>query len=403
MNITDLATRYPTPFFAYDARIIRARLAELTEAFKGQKVSLHYAVKANDTRAIVRLAAEAGVGACLVSSNEMRRAEAGGIAPSLMLMNGVGKSIADIDYALTQGIGQLNVESIPELSVIAARAEALGKRAIICLRINPEVVAKAHTHTTTARRSDKFGLLIEDLPEARAIIATHPSLDWRGFSCHIGSQIHGVEELAESYRVMVDLFAHERETQKQFDRLDLGGGFGVSYEGDAYARPADYAAMIGKVTQALQQDGVTIQLEPGRFIIAEAGALVTSVLYVKDSGGMRFAIVDAAMNDLMRPALYGAFHPIAPAGTHAEGDVPTTIAGPVCESADIFARNRMLPADLKAGDILNIGCAGAYGATMSSQYNARPLLAQVLVDDAGDKLIRRAFTAEELDALTIID
>ena len=219
---------YPTPFYAYDAAIIRARVAELTDAFKGQNVSLHYAVKANDNPAVVAIAAQAGIGACLVSGGEMKRALAGGMKPDMMLMNGVGKSDADIKTALEHGIGQLNVESLPELERIADIAEQLGVKAVICLRLNPEIVAQAHTHTITARRTDKFGLLVEDLPHAREIIARHPSLDWRGFSCHIGSQIHGVEELAAGYRIMADLFRSEKASQPQFDRLDLGGGFGVS-------------------------------------------------------------------------------------------------------------------------------------------------------------------------------
>jgi diaminopimelate decarboxylase len=406
MDYHALAHHYPTPFFAYDAAVIRSRAGELVDAFSGQRVSLHYAVKANDHPAIIAIAAAAGIGACLVTGGELQRAQAGGVPPERMLMNGVGKSRAEIRQALQAGIGQLNVESLPELTVIAEVASELGIRARIGLRINPEIVAKAHTHTTVARRTDKFGLLIEDMPAARAIIAAHPALDWRGLSCHIGSQIHGVDELVESYRVMVELFRTERRAQPQFDRLDLGGGFGVSYTGDTYARPADYAGVIGDITGDLQASGVTIQLEPGRFLVAEAGALITQVLYVKDSGhgenGTRFIVVDAAMNNLIRPALYDAYHPITLARPSTAETVPCTIVGPVCESADRFARGRDLPADIVAGDILVIGCAGAYGNTMASQYNARDKLAEVLVDGDSHKTIRRAMTATEYDALTVV-
>lgn len=400
MDISALASTTPTPFFLYDAAIIRARVKELTDAFQNQRVTLHYAIKANDTRALVELASH--IGACLVSMGEMQRALDAGIPADRMLMNGVGKSDDDIRFALQNGIGQLNVESLPELDRIADIADQLGVRATICLRLNPEITANAHNHTTTARRTDKFGLLIEDLPAAREIIAQHQSLDWRGFSCHIGSQIHGVEELAESYRVMVDLFRAERASQPQFDRLDLGGGFGVAYTGDHYARPADYAVIIGELTHDLQKSGVTIQLEPGRFLVAEAGQLLTKVLYVKNSGGTRFVIVDAAMNNLIRPALYQAYHPVTLTRTSTAVPQPMTLVGPVCESADCFGRDYMLPDDVQAGDILAIGYAGAYGAVMSSQYNARPRLAEVMVDGTQHRLIRRAFTAADLDAATLV-
>ena len=399
MDIQTLAGAYPTPFFLYDAAVIRARLAELVEAFKNQRVTLHYAVKANDNRAVIQLARD--IGACLVSAGEMQRAMDGDIAPAKMLMNGVGKTEADIRFALDNGIGQLNVESLPELHRIAAIARTMQKRAVICLRLNPEVAATTHSHITTARRTDKFGLLAEDLPEARAIVASHTELDWRGFSCHIGSQIHEVEELKNGYRVMADLFRAERQQQPQFDRLDLGGGFGVSYTGDHYARPADYAAMIAEMTGDLQQAGVTIQLEPGRFLVAEAGQLITEVQYVKNSGGTRFVVVDAAMNNLIRPALYQAYHPVTLLRPSDAVPQPVTLVGPVCESSDCFGRDYMLPDDVKAGDMLSIGCAGAYGAVMSSQYNARPRLAEVMADGTQHRLIRRAFTAADYDAVTL--
>lgn len=412
MNYAAIAKSVPTPFWIYDAAAIRDRAEELARAFAPQRVKLYYAVKANDHPAIIRLAANAGIGACLVSHGEFERAQAGGVQPSAMLMNGVGKTRNEIAFALANGIGQLNAESLAELDTIATVAEALKVRARVGVRINPEITANAHDHTTVARRSDKFGLLIEDLPAVRAIVAQHAALDWRGLSCHIGSQIHGVSELAASYRIMADLFRKERELQPQFDRLDLGGGFGVSYSGEHYARPAEYAALVSEVTADLQNEGVTVQLEPGRFIVAEAGKLATTVLRVKDSGGppacdgspgagTRFIVVDAAMNDLIRPTLYDAYHPITLARESSAHYVQCTIAGPVCESADVFARQRELPEDIKAGDILVIGFAGAYGATMSSMYNARDRLAEIMVDGNQATLIRRVLRANELDKITL--
>lgn len=397
MDSISLSKTHPTPFYAYDAAVIRARIADLTEAFKGQNVSLHYAVKANDNPAIIGMAAKAGIGACLVSAGEMKRALAAGMDPKLMLMNGVGKSDEDIRFALSKGIGQLNIESIPEITVIADIAREMSVVAPIGLRINPEVAANTHSNIATGRRTDKFGLLAEDLPEAKRIIAGRPELRWIALSCHIGSQVHDVNDLRRGYEVMADIF----RAQDGLDRLDLGGGFGVSYKGDAYARPADFAPVIADTTKDLQARGVRIQLEPGRYIAAEAGTLVTKVLFVKDSGGGRFVVVDAAMNDLLRPALYEAYHPIRLARSSKADSVPCAIVGPVCESSDMFARDRDLPADVQRGDILEIGFAGAYGATMSSQYNARPRLAEVLVDGNQATLIRRVFTAEALDEATL--
>ncbi len=404
MDFTELAAHHPTPFYVCDAAIVRARLSALTAAFKGQRVSPHYAVKANDNRAVIKLAAAAGVGACLVSVGEMQRALGGGIKAADMLMNGVGKTEGEIEFALKAGIGQLNVESLPELETIARVARDLGKKAVICLRINPDISAKTHTAITTGRRTDKFGLLVEDLPQARAIIAAHKdALDWRGFSCHIGSQIHDVNDLAAGYRFMAELFAAEKDSQPQFDRLDLGGGFGVSYRGDAYAQPADYAKLLHEVTGKLQAQGVTIQLEPGRYIVAEAGTLVTRVVNVKLSDDMRFLVLDAGMNDLIRPALYDAYHPIRLARGSTAPLSPATIVGPVCESADVFARDRDLPNDIEAGDVIEIGMAGAYGMAMASFYNARTRPAEVMIDGDRHWLTRRAFTAEEYDRLTLVE
>ena len=352
--------------------------------------------------AVIAMAAQAGIGGCLVSQGEMKRALAGGIAAQNMLMNGVGKSEEDIRFALENGIGQLNVESLAELPEIARIAADMGKTVPICLRINPEIAATTHSHLATGRRTDKFGILVEDIPDASGIIAANPQLDWRGFSCHIGTQVHDIAELTDGYTFMVKLFETWRATNPQFDRLDLGGGFGVSYTGETYAKPAAYAQLIGELCSGLMQSGVTVQLEPGRFIAAESGNLVTKILYVKDSGGLRFVVVDAAMNNLIRPALYGAYHPVSLA---RKSDAPAqncTIVGPVCESGDVFGTERPLPADVKAGDLLHIGFAGAYGAAMSSQYNARDRLAEYLKDGDELKPIRRAMSAEEFDRLTLV-
>ncbi len=391
------ALPYPTPFYAYDAAIIRARVNELVAAFKDQNIGLHYAVKANDNPAIIALAAKAGIGGCVVTAGEIKRAMAGGIKPQDILMNGAGKSDDDIRFALAQGIGQINIESIAEISVVADIARDMNKIATIGFRINPEITADTHSHLATGRRRDKFGTLIEDLPEAKRIITSRPELNWIALSCHIGTQVHNANELQKGYEVMADLCGAE----PGLTRLDLGGGFGVSYQGHSYAKPADYAPAIHAATKDLQARGVRIQLEPGRYIAAEAGTLVTKVLYIKKSGEYNFIIVDAGMNDLIRPALYDAYHPFTLERDSNAAPIPWVIAGPVCESGDVFARDRMLPSDIKRGDILKIGFAGAYGMAMASQYNARDRLAEVLIDGNKHTLLRRAFTAEDYDRATL--
>lgn len=398
-----LPDAFPTPYFLYDAAVIRARADELARAFQPLGARLYYAVKANDHPAIIAEVVKSGLGACLVSKGEMLRALAGGIRPADMLMNGVGKTDAEIAFALQQGIGQLNIEALPEIVRIAEIAAQLNVRATVCLRLNPEVLASTHSYITTARREDKFGLLVDELPQARALLVAHAAqLDWRGFSCHIGSQIEKVEDLAASYRVMVDLFMTERQAQPQFDRLDVGGGFGVSYNGDAYAPPAAYAALLQEIAADLLAAGVTLQLEPGRYLVAEAGRLITRVVQVKDSGGMRFVVVDAAMNNLLRPALYGARHPITAINPRTSTMQPCSVVGPVCESADCFGFDYQLPVDISAGDLVAIEMAGAYGAAMASQYNARDRLAEVMVDGDSHRLIRRAFSAADYDAATLV-
>ncbi len=391
-----------TPYFVYDGDMIAARCDELAQAFAGLNVNLFYAVKANDNPEVIKIAQARQIGGCLVSKGEMVRAMKGGIKPENMLMNGVGKSDDDIRFALENGIGQLNVESIPELHKIAEIAKDLNIKANICLRINPDIVATTHSHLATGRRTDKFGILTQDIEGAYEFITTQPQLVWRGFSCHIGTQVHDVSELAAGYRYMVDLFTLWRTKATNFDRLDLGGGFGVSYTGDHYARPADYAKLVGEIAGELMQDGILIQLEPGRFVAAESGTLVTEVLYVKRSADLRFLIVDAAMNNLIRPALYGAYHPITLARPSSAPSVPATIAGPVCESGDVFATDRLLPGDIQSGDILHIEMAGAYGFGMSSNYNARGFLAEYLRTGENLRLIRKNLTSEEFDASTLL-
>ena len=400
MDFTALAKTYPTPFYVYDAGVIRQRVSNLTSAFKDQNVSLHYAVKANDNPALIKMAADGGIGACLVSSGEMKKALAGGMKPADMLMNGVGKTDHDIRFALSHGIGQLNVESIPELTVIADIARDLGVVAPIGVRINPNVTAEStHTSITTGRKGDKFGIMAEDLGAAKDIILSRPELKWLGLSCHIGSQIMNPKELENGYRVMADLF----RGQNGLDRLDLGGGFGVSYKGDVVAaQPADFAPIVHSVTKDLQGRGIRIQLEPGRYIVAEAGTLVTKITFVKHSGGFDFIVLDSGMGDLMRPALYGAYHPMTLARKSTAAEKPFTIVGPICESTDCFARDRLMPGDTQRGDIIAIGFAGAYGHTMSNQFNARDRLAEYLVDGPQIKQIRRSISAEEFDQLTII-
>ena len=390
-----LAEEYGTPLYVYSAGQIRERFSLFQEAFAGRPFTICYAVKANSALAILRLLAEMGAGFDIVSGGELERVRrADKTALKRVVFSGVGKQVWEIDAALKAGILLFNVESEDELGLLAERAEALGVQARFALRVNPDVFADTHPYISTGLREHKFGI---DIGLARAIYrkaARSKWLDAAGVSVHIGSQIRAVEPFAAALARVAGLVGELRKDGHDIRYVDAGGGLGIDYSDspteptfDPARKVKDYAAALGKVSATLDAH---LLLEPGRFLVAQAGALVTEVLVVKRNGAKTFVIADAGMNDLIRPSLYQAHHEIVPVVQPRGGSESTVdVVGPVCESGDFFARDRVLP-KVKAGDLVALLDAGAYGMALSSNYNTRGKPAEVLVDGAEAKVIRQA-------------
>lgn len=391
--VSAIAEKYGTPFYVYSATAVRERVAKLRAALEGLNVQICYAVKANNNLSLLSLLVEAGCGMDIVSGGEMHRALAAGSPANKIVFSGVGKTDEEITAALTAGVHQLNIESIEELDAISRVALKLGKVATVVLRINPDVDALTHPKITTGTSKNKFGIAYADALNTYAAASARKEINVVGIAVHIGSQITDVTPYRQTFERLAQLTAAIRAKGLSISRLDLGGGLGVSYDGSA---GIDVAAYAQTIRDTLGDIDCELTMEPGRFIIAEAGALVTKVLYGKNQGNSKFSIVDAAMNDLMRPALYDAVHPVWPVREPAADaeTLPVNLVGPVCESSDTFGEFDRLPA-LERGDLVMLGVAGAYGATMSSTYNARPLIQEVLVEGDTFKLVRRQWTVED--------
>ena len=375
-----------TPCWVYAARTMRERLGEFRSAFGGTPNLVCYALKANGNLAVVRTLAAEGAGADIVSGGELERALAAGVPPSRIVFSGIGKSATEMALALDAGIGQFNVESVPELLALGEVAASRRRRAPVALRINPDVAADTHHKISTGRRHDKFGIASERAHEAFGLAARLAGIEVVGLHLHIGSQILDLAPFEDAYARGVDLIRGLRDAGIAIRRLDLGGGFGVPYRGEARLDLDRYAALVRRLTRGLDLELV---FEPGRFLVAEAGVLVARVLYVKEGASRRCVVLDAGMNNLIRPALYDAWHEILP--LHEPEEPGTTeavdVVGPICESGDMFARARDLP-PLQAGDMVAFMEAGAYGAVMASDYNARPWAAEVLVDGRRHAVVR---------------
>lgn len=399
--IQDIADQYGTPFYVYSARSIQERVNALRSALGPLDVQICYAMKANSNLSLLRTLAELDCGMDIVSGGELERALAAGVSASKIVFSGVGKSREEIAAALSAGVHQLNVESTEELDAIAWVARKLGKVATIVLRINPDVDASTHPKITTGTSRNKFGIAYKDAVGIYVAASRRPELDVVGIAVHIGSQITDVAPFRQTFERVADLVKTLRAEGAAVSRLDLGGGLGVSY-GDQPG--VDVKAYAKVVVETLADSGCSITVEPGRFLVAEAGALVARVLYTKEQGSERFSIVDAGMNDLMRPALYDALHPVWPADEPQPDAsvVPCHIVGPVCESSDTFGEFDRLPA-LESGSLIAFGVAGAYGSTMSSTYNARPLVQEVLVDGNRYCLARRKQPLSDLLKLEQVD
>jgi diaminopimelate decarboxylase len=388
--LAGIAQSWGTPTYVYGAGTIRARCRRMMGAMPG--VSVHYAVKALDHLAILSLIAREGLGADVVSGGELRRARRAGFAAGKIVFSGVGKTGAELRLALEEDIGQINVESAEEFFELAGIAESLGRTARVAFRVNPDVDAGTHEKITTGRATDKFGILAEHIPALYAEAAKLRHIELRGLAVHIGSQIFSTAPFDAAYAKIAGLVRDLRAAGLSVPAVDCGGGLGVAYRDEAEMLPQAWGGVIARNFAGME---LSLAVEPGRWLVAPAGLLLSSVIRTKRAGGGRpIVVLDAAMNDLVRPAMYESWHGILPVDPDALVGAPehADIVGPVCESSDIFARNRPL-APLKPGSLVAILDAGAYGAVMSSTYNARPRAAAVLVDGGRARLI----TARQTD------
>ncbi len=372
-----------TPTWVYGAGTMRARYRALAHALAqaGLDADLHYAMKANDHLAVIRLFAAEGAGADVVSEGELRRARIAGVPPAHIVFSGVGKSERDLRLALAEDIGQINVESAEELDMLSALAAGMGRIARIALRVNPDVDAATHAKIATGRAGDKFGIPWADAAALYARAATLPGIAPTGLATHIGSQILALAPFRAAYARIAALVADLRAAGQTVATVDCGGGLGIPYRDEPALSPDGLA---GALRAAFHNLDVRLKLEPGRWLVAPAGVLLATVVLTKQTQGTRFVVLDAAMNDRVRPAMYDAWHGVVPlSAADATGPAtPADIVGPVCETGDTFARNRLLP-PLQRNARVAILDAGAYGSVMSSTYNARPLAAEVMVD--GDR------------------
>ena len=394
--LADIAAETGTPFYCYSTAALTRNYLGFADAFAGRDALVAYSVKANGNRAVIATLARLGAGADVVSEGEIRRALAAGIAPQDIVFSGVGKTGAEISFALSRGVVHINVESEPELALVSRVAAERGAVAQVALRVNPDVDAESHDKISTGRRGDKFGIDIERAPALYRRAEALPGIAVDGVDMHIGSQIADLAPFRRAFSRAVELVGALRAHGHRIRRLDLGGGLGIRYESEKPPEPAEYAALVAELTDGL---GCRIVLEPGRAIAGNAGILVAGVTYERRDRGRRFVIVDAGMNDLLRPALYGAFHAVAPVAEPAV-DAPLTpadVVGPVCESGDCFALGRALP-PFSSGDLVAFLSAGAYGAAMASTYNSRPLVPEVLVDGARWAVVRPRMDYETLIA-----
>jgi diaminopimelate decarboxylase len=402
VKLSDLAAQFGTPLYVYSADDIRDRVAMFTREFTGVDHTICYAVKANSSLAILKFLASLNCGFDIVSGGELERVRrAAPDALSRVVFSGVGKQAWEMDAALNAGILLFNVESEAELELLAERAQTLGKQASIALRVNPDVFAQTHPYISTGLREHKFGIAIDRAREVYRRATQLPGIQPAGVSVHIGSQIRDTTPFAESVKRVRSLIEDLRTDGINVQFLDAGGGFGIEY-GRADFNPAERVAEYARaIRSALDGLGVHLLLEPGRFLIAQAGALLSRVLYTKQNGSKRFIITDAAMNDLIRPALYGAHHEIVPVIHDNRPHEVADIVGPVCESGDFFARDREI-AELRSGDLVVLLDAGAYGMSLSSHYNTRVRPAEVLVEGNKARLIRRRETLDDLFAPEIL-
>jgi diaminopimelate decarboxylase len=375
-----IAAEIGTPFYCYSAAALRRSFRGLAQSLTQLPASICYGVKANSNPAVIAVLAQEGAGADVVSEGEIRKALAAGVPAARIVFSGVGKTRAEMAFALDAGIGQFNIESEPELEALSAVAQKLGVKARVAVRVNPNVDARTHHKITTGRRQDKFGIPIDRAVEVYRLAAGLPGIEPVGIAIHIGSQLLSLDPYRRAFKKVARCVAELRAAGLTVKSIDLGGGIGITYRAEVPIPFADYAALVAEIVAPL---GCDIVLEPGRAMVGNAGILVASIVYVKNGADRPIVVIDAAMNDLIRPALYDAYHAIVPLKEPKSPEIMIAdVVGPICETSDTFATERPL-ALVAAGDHVAVGGAGAYGAVMSSQYNSRPLVPEVLVD--GDR------------------
>lgn len=392
VSLASIAEQVGTPFYCYSTATLKRHYRVFSENFPDSKVC--YAVKANSNLAILRTLSQLGCGADVVSEGEIRLALKAGVKPEAIVFSGVGKAASEMRYALEQEIFQFNVESIPELTQLDKVAREIGRQAPIAIRVNPDVDPKTHAKISTGQKESKFGVAMDDALALYKQAGQMDGIHVQGVSVHIGSQLTSLEPFAQAFRRLRQFIEELREVGITIETVDLGGGLGIPYGQDVPPLPDDYAKVA---KQEMQELDAQLIFEPGRMLMGNAGVLVSQVMYVKQSTSKQFVIVDAGMNDLMRPSLYDAYHEIVPVHENTGDPVPVDVVGPVCETGDLFAENRKMPLPAP-DDLLVFRSAGAYGSVMASNYNARLYPAEVLVD--GDKfaVIRPRQTYDELFA-----
>lgn len=396
--VNDIAAEFGTPLYIYSAAGITGNFNRFKQAVSGVKSDIHFALKANSNLAVLRLLAGLGAGADIVSVGEMQRALAAGIPPEKIIFSGVGKTEAELHAGITARLGQINAESEAEVETIIRIASELGIKPKLALRVNPDVDAKTHAKITTGKSDTKFGISVKSCPKLYRRIAESDAVEPAGLAVHLGSQIMSLEPFEEAWGHLLNLVDDLQGSGFDVPMLDLGGGIGIDY---ATGTPADLEGFGALALRMFGSRNLTLGFEPGRLITAEAGVLAVKVIAVKDNGTKKFIIVDGAMNDLIRPTLYDAYHRIEAASDLGGDAITADIVGPVCESGDFLGLERRLP-NVSAGDVLAVHSAGAYGAVMRSSYNTRPPAPEVLVLNGTPHLVSRQQSVDDLLALDII-
>jgi diaminopimelate decarboxylase len=393
VTVSSIANSVGTPFYCYSTKLMLQQYHALAGALKSHDATIYYAVKANSNLAVIKTFSAQGAGADVVSLGELQRCLLAGVPANKIVFAGVGKTREEISEALKEGVFQLNVESESELRAINEVAMSLNVTANIGLRVNPDVDAETHAKITTGKKENKFGVDLNRAPELFSLAVGLKNISLKSLSVHIGSQLTKLAPYKEAYTKLANMTLHLRSLAFDVDHLDLGGGLGISYGGETSPDLNDYNNIV---TNTVGNLGCKLGFEPGRYLIGEAGILVAKVIYVKTGQDKRFVIVDAAMNDLIRPTLYEGYHDVITVQkvVGADNSGLCDVVGPICESGDYLAKNRVLP-NLNENDLIAVKATGAYGASMSSTYNSRPLIPEVLVNEDQFFVIRRRQSVQE--------